>query len=118
MYHEESFMKKSMIDNAFDILSSEKKPMSFLSLWQIVAKEMGYTPSQADDNIAQFYSDLSCDGRFTSLSENRWDLRTRQTSANSIVNPELISVEDEEDYPVEEEELPIETVDESDSEDE
>lgn len=109
-----------MVDNAFDILTQEKKAMRFLDLWKIVAKEMEFTPSQADDNIAQFYSDLSIDGRFTSLPQNTWDLRTRQTKANSVVDTDSISVEDEEEFVPEEdvEEIMVEENEEAESEDE
>lgn len=113
-------MKKSMIDNAFDILTSSRKPMTFLDLWQIVAKEMEFTPSQADDNIAQFYSDLSIDGRFASLPKNTWDLRTRQSVAATVVDTDSLSVEDEDDYvPAEEDDdLLEENSEESDHDDE
>ncbi len=112
-------MKKSMIDNAFDILTAEKKAMRFLDLWQIVSKEMGFTPSQADDNIATFYTDLSLDGRFASLPQNTWDLRKRQTMAASVVDTDSISVEDEEDFvPVDDEETVEEVAEETESEDE
>lgn len=87
-----------MIDLAYDILSSENKAMKFLDLWTIVSKQMGFTPSQADDNIAQLYSDLSIDGRFASLPGNTWDLRKRQSSAHTIVDTDSLSVEDEEDF--------------------
>lgn len=90
-------MKKSMIETAYSVLAAEKHPMPFLDLWKIVAKEMGFTPSQQDDNIAQFYSDLSLDGRFTNLKGNTWDLRKRQSIANTMIDTDSLSVEDEED---------------------
>ncbi|MGM9961415.1 MAG: DNA-directed RNA polymerase subunit delta [Allobaculum sp.] len=96
-------MKKSMIDLAYDILSSQNKAMKFIDIWNTVSAQMGFTPSQADDNIAQLYSDLSIDGRFASLPGNTWDLRKRQSSANTIVDTESISVEDEDDYVSEDE---------------
>ncbi len=113
-------MKKSMIDLAYDVLSKENKTMTFLELWQIVSKEMGFTPSQCDDNIAQFYSDLSIDGRFASLPGNTWDLRTRQSTANTIVDTDALSVEDEEDDANEakEEEESVELLEEHDNDDE
>lgn len=37
-------MKKSMIDNAFDILTDEKKPMQFMDLWHIVEEKNGIYP--------------------------------------------------------------------------
>lgn len=87
-----------MIDIAYGVLTQEHKPMSFLDLWAIVSKEMGFNQSQANGNIAQFYSDLSMDGRFTALPGNTWDLRKRQSSAHSIVDTDSLSVEDEEDF--------------------
>lgn len=94
-----------MIALAYDILSNENKAMKFLDLWTIVSKEMGFTPSQADDNIAQFYSDLSIDGRFASLPGNTWDLRKRQSAATTIVDTDSLSVEDEDDLVPDEEDL-------------
>lgn len=93
-------MKKSMIETAYEVLAKQGKPMSFLELWEIVAKEMGFNQRQHDDNIAQFYSDLSLDGRFASLPKNTWDLRKRQSHATTIIDTDSLSVEDEEDEPV------------------
>lgn len=97
-------MKKSMIELADEILNKENQAMTFLNLWNIVSREMGFTESQAEANIAQFFSDLSIDGRFVSLPGNTWDLRKRHTVANTIVDTDSISVEDEEDFLPEEEE--------------
>ncbi|MDE5758589.1 MAG: DNA-directed RNA polymerase subunit delta [Allobaculum sp.] len=96
-------MKKSMIEIAYGELANQHKPMSFLDLWNIVSKEMGFNQSQANGNIAQFYSDLSMDGRFTALPGNIWDLRKRQSSAHTIVDTDSLSVEDEDDFLPEEE---------------
>lgn len=90
-------MKKSMIETAYEVLRQENKAMQFPALWDIVSSEMGFTKQQHDDNIAQFYSDLSIDGRFASLPGNTWDLRTRQSRANIIVDTDSLSVEDEDD---------------------
>lgn len=103
-----------MIETAFQVLSSSKGAMPFLELWNHVAKEMGFNQAQHDDNIAQFYSDLSMDGRFTNLKGNMWDLRKRQSHAHTIIDTDSISVEDEEDVVIydEDEELPSEVSDE------
>lgn len=109
-------MKKSMRDTAFQVLSNQNQAMPFLELWNIVADEMGFNQSQKDDNIAQFYSDLSVDGRFTNLKGNQWDLRKRQSHATTIINPDSISVEDEEDEEIldDSDEAPLETTDNDD----
>ncbi len=70
-------MKKSMVDVAFDLMTRKKKPVVFLKLWQEVSEIMGFTPAQEEDNIAQFYGDLSLDDRFVNVLENKWDLRVR-----------------------------------------
>ena len=61
-------MKKSMVDVAFDLMTRKKKPVVFLKLWQEVSEIMGFTVAQEEDNIAQFYSDLSLDDRFVNVS--------------------------------------------------
>lgn len=99
-------MKKSMIETAYQVLSEQDQAMPFLALWDKVAKEMGFNQTQHDDNIAQFYSDLSMDGRFANLKGNSWDLRKRQSHANTVINPDSITLEDEDDV-VEFDEDPI-----------
>lgn len=114
-------MKKSMIETAYQVLNTKGKAVPFIELWGEVSKEMGFTPSQADDNIAQFFSDLSMDGRFTNLKGNSWDLRKRQHSSKTIIDTDSLSVEDEEDsdneYDNDEEEKEI-IEEESDEDDE
>ena len=74
-------MKKSMVDVAFDLMTRKKKPVVFLKLWQEVSEIMGFTPAQEEENIAQFYGDLSLDDRFVNVLENKWDLRSLTTKA-------------------------------------
>jgi DNA-directed RNA polymerase subunit delta len=98
-------MKKSMIETAYTRLSASEGPMSFLDLWKDVAAEMGYTQSQFDDNIAQFYTDLSIDSRFLSQAGNKWDLRKRHSYSESVTDTDSLSLEDDgEDELLDEEE--------------
>lgn len=109
-------MKKSMIETAYQVLSDQNHPMPFIELWDQVAKEMGFNKTQHDDNIAQFYSDLSMDARFTNLKGNLWDLRKRQTHANSVVDTDSLTVDDEDDVPeFDESPIEIESMDDQDS---
>lgn len=66
-------MKKSMVDVAYDLMSTKKKATVFLKLWEEVCQVMAFTKQQEEDNIAQFYSDLSLDDRFVNIGENKWD---------------------------------------------
>ena len=91
-------MKKAMIDVAYDQLSTKKKPITFLKIWEEVCQIMGFTQAQEEDNIAQFYSDLSLDERFLCVGENKWDLRERHTYHEVVVDTDEILIdEDEED---------------------
>ncbi len=55
---------------------------------------MGFTSSQAEDNIAQLYTDLSMDGRFLNMSGNTWDLRSRHTYSESVTDTSEIALDD------------------------
>ena len=90
-------MKKSMVVVAFDLMTRKKKPVVFLKLWQEVSEIMGFTVAQEEDNIAQFYSDLSLDDRFVNVSENKWDLRSRHTYDESVVDPSAIMIDEDGD---------------------
>lgn len=92
--------KKSMMDIAYDILSSKKRAIAFVKLWEDVSKEYGASM----DQISQFYSDLSLDKRFTQLKENKWDLIERRKFEESHVD--ISAIELGEDLPEEGEEDP------------
>ena len=55
-------MKKSMIEVAYQVLTNNNGSMPFVDLWKDVSQEMGFNQTQFEDNIAQFYTDLSLDG--------------------------------------------------------
>ena len=90
-------MKKSMVDVAFDLMTRKKKPVVFLKLWQEVSEIMGFTPVQEEENIAQFYGDLSLDDRFVNVLENKWDLRSRHTYNESVVDTSSIIIDEDSD---------------------
>ena len=79
------------------VLKEQKQPMSFINLWTEVSKQMGYNESQFEDNIAQFYTDLSIDGRFFNMPQNTWDLKSRHTLSESTMDTDSLSIEDEDD---------------------
>lgn len=99
-------MKKSMIDIAFDLLSKKKKPVSFLKLWEEVAQIEGLTQQQSEDNIAQFYTDMSIDNRFAHMGENKWDLRSRHTYSEVVIDTDALlideSFDEDEDFSIDE----------------
>lgn len=90
-------MKQSMIDIAYRFLEDNKEPMPFIELWTRVSNEMGFNETQFDDNIAQFYTDLSIDGRFFNMPGNQWDLRKRHTFSESVMDTDFIAIDGEDD---------------------
>lgn len=90
-------MSKSMIDVAIDTLLKNNHRMAFLDLWTSVSKEMNFTPTQAEDNIAQFYSDLSLDSHFVNLEGNSWDLKTRHTYSESVTETDEIALDEDDE---------------------
>ena len=96
---------KSMTDIAYDVISKKKRAVQFGKLWEEVSKLYG----ASNEKVAQLYSDLTCDSRFTSLKDNKWDLIERRKFAESHVD--LSQIELDEDEPEEGEEDPDITID-------
>lgn len=90
-------MNKAMSDVAYDLMHKKKKPVPFPKLWSEVCQLKGFNELQEEENIAQFYSDLSIDERFVCIGKNEWDLRMRHTFDEVIIDPEeiLVDVSDE-----------------------
>lgn len=90
-------MAKSMVDIAYELMSKKKKEVTFAKLWEEVSQIKGLTQAQADDRIAQFYTDISLDDRFVHLKDNKWDLRSRYKFEDVVVDTDSILVEDEDE---------------------
>ena len=72
-------MTKSLLDYAFDCINQSKEPVNFKELWAYVVKESGIDDELAAKKISSFYTNLLLDGRFVTLGENNWDLRSRHS---------------------------------------
>ena len=81
-----------MTDIAYDALSKKKRAVPFGKLWEEVSKAYG----ASSDQIAQFYSDLTLDPRFTQLKENKWDLVERRKFEESYIDISKIELGDDE----------------------
>lgn len=71
----EEIMNLSMLELASMILKEEKKALDFHEIFNRAAELKGFTDQQKEDYIAQFYTDLNVDGRFTTLGANMWGLK-------------------------------------------
>ena len=72
-------MPKSLLDYAYDCVKASKEQVSFKDLWAYVCKEAGLDEETASRRVSSFYTNLMLDGRFVTLGENQWDLRSRHT---------------------------------------
>ena len=72
-------MPKSLLDYAYDCVKASKEQVSFKDLWAYVCKEAGLDEETANRRVSSFYTNLMLDGRFVTLGENQWDLRSRHT---------------------------------------
>lgn len=71
--------EKSLLDCGFDVLSASKDPMKFVDLFNAAVKASGEEIAESDirTRMSKFYTQLSLDGRFVTLTDNFWDLRSR-----------------------------------------
>ena len=72
-------MEKSNLDVAFELVSKKKNPVVFSKLWEEVSQIQGLSEEEAKKRASKFYTALSLDGRFITLGDNTWDLRSRYT---------------------------------------
>jgi DNA-directed RNA polymerase subunit delta len=66
---------KTVMDVAYDVIKKKKNGIAFADLWKNVRQTMGYDDAQAARKISQFYTDLTLDGRFAALKNNKWYLK-------------------------------------------
>ena len=72
-------MQGSMLELAYEYLSSKSKSVTFKQIWAHVVKQKGFSEEEANKKVSSFYTSLLLDGRFVTLGENKWDLRSRHT---------------------------------------
>ena len=117
-------MIKSNLDVAYELVSKKRKPDEFSKLWEEVSQIQGLSEEEAKGKASKFYTALSLDGRFITLGENTWDLRSRYTfdkvhiDMNEVYADDIEDDEKEVDENASEKELFGDDDDDEDSEDE
>lgn len=96
--------EKSLIDFGFDVLNASKDPIKFIDLFNESIKLSGLELSESEKKIrmSKFYTQLSLDGRFITLTDNFWDLRSRHVFEQ--VHLDMIDAYSDEEDEVDEEE--------------
>ena len=97
-------MEKSLLDYGFDVLSASKDPIKFIDLFKKSLELSGLELSESELKIrmSKFYTQLSLDGRFITLTDNYWDLRSRHKFEQ--VHLDMIDAYSDEDDEVDDEE--------------
>ena len=72
-------MSKSLIEIAYEFVSSHEGAVNFSEIWQYVKEQGGLSEEEANRKAGQFFTNMMLDGRFVTLGENEWDLRERHT---------------------------------------
>ena len=94
--------RESKTDIAYRLLSKRKKERNFYDLWEEVKAELAkvLAPEEMEnieEDISFFYTNLTLDGRFVNLGENKWNLRERVTFDKVHIDMNEIYVDEEEE---------------------
>ncbi len=75
----ENYKNESMVDVAYSYLNEVKQITRFADLFNAVSERLELSDAEKENLISIFYTNLSLDGRFVTLGDNEWDLRSNQT---------------------------------------
>ncbi|WP_077619938.1 DNA-directed RNA polymerase subunit delta [Bacillus sinesaloumensis] len=75
-YSPEQIKEMSMLEVAYEIFLGRKDAITFNELVDEVAKILELSEEELRAKVSQFYTDINIDGRFITLGDNRWGLRT------------------------------------------
>ena len=93
------YYNMSMVDVAYELMSKKKSAVNFYKLWEEVCQMKKFDDVQKDDKESLFYTNITLDGRFITVGENNWDLRSRHkfSDVHIDMNDGIASEELEED---------------------
>ena len=75
----ENYRNESIVDVAYSYLKETNRKVKFNDLFNVISERIGFTEEEKENLISNFYTNLSLDGRFVTLGNNEWDLRSNQT---------------------------------------
>lgn len=94
----------SMIEIAYDFIKNKKRSVPFAKIYDHVCDTLDFSTTKRDNKMAQFYTDLSLDNRFTNVGNNTWIAASRLKYDESHVKIEELLIEDDEEMVDESEE--------------
>lgn len=75
-YTKDQLREMALIDVAYHHIKAKKEVLHFSEMMDVITTTLGLSKEEVKTKISQFYTDLNIDGRFLSLGENRWGLRS------------------------------------------
>ncbi|MFD0050830.1 DNA-directed RNA polymerase subunit delta [Actinomycetes bacterium NPDC127524] len=75
-FTKEQIKEMSLIEMTYELLVEKNGPLSFSDIMAELTALQGMSKAEKERRISQFYTDLNVDGRFTSLGDYRWGLKT------------------------------------------
>lgn len=93
----DKYRDMSMVDVAFELMSKKKSEVNFFKLWEEVCQMKKFDEQQQADKESLFYTNITLDGRFITVGENAWDLRSRHKFSDVHIDMNDIYSDDEED---------------------
>ena len=92
---------RSMVDVAYELMLKKKKAVNFYKLWQEVSEVKGFEEAEKEEKESLFYTNITLHGRFITVGENNWDLRSRHKFDEVHIDMNDIYSEEEEESEVE-----------------
>ena len=101
--------RESKTDIAYRLMLKKKKERNFYELWEDVKAELAKEAApeeleNVEEDISFFYTNLTLDGRFVCVGENKWNLRERVTFDKVHIDMNEIYAEEEEEISSDEDE--------------
>ena len=93
--------RESKTDIAYRLMLKKKKERNFYDLWEDVKAELAKVAApeeleNIEEDISFFYTNLTLDGRFVCVGENKWNLRERVTFDKVHIDMNEIYADEEE----------------------
>ncbi|TSB44959.1 DNA-directed RNA polymerase subunit delta [Alkalicoccobacillus porphyridii] len=72
----DEIQEMSMIEITFALMQEKNQPIEYYELVNQIAEIKGLSKEDVNNRISFLYTDLNTDGRFITLGENRWGLKS------------------------------------------
>ena len=92
----DKYYNMSMVDVAYELMSKKKSAVNFFKLWEEVCQMKKFDDEQKEDKESLFYTNITLDGRFITVGENAWDLRSRHKFSDVHIDMNDIYADEEE----------------------